>query len=667
MTAPWMKKVSARADRILAQHGVRLTLGGEPTYVPLLPEGAEWSYAAVGPTKLAFAEKVATALQKDRLAGAAVIFCPGKLYPGEVNPRWTIRLLANRDGTPLFRPPRRNRPLTTQIFQGFADTLCDTLGIPPRWVRFSDPQHPQSEIFALPLDHAEGAWRSAPWPLEKKSRILSPAEGPAGLRLPLHLLPPALPRRVLSLERSGPTVSVFFPPLLQNAFLELLAAVESASRTNSLAGLRLQGYLPADEAGRWTTLGLAADPGVLEINLPACASWTEYAAWLDSVTTACEAAGLRSWKEAPGDPPQGTGGGNHLLWGGASPDDHPFFTRPAWLASILRFWQHHPSLAYLFTGCYVGASSQAPRPDESTRNLAELEIAYTFLESLPPGDHRTLINETLRHLHTDVSGNTHRSEISFDKFWNVGQPSGTWGLIEFRAIESLPRADWMAAVALLWTALAAHLLEHPCRKALVPFGAKLTDAFFLPHFLWTDLEKILTELEEAGFFLDRRTFRQIWNWRFPAVLRYKSLTVRRALEGWPLLCETPLEGGSTSRFVDTSLHRLEFHADAPFAARYALHVAGRPLPLRPLSATTRLIGLRYRRTHFVPSLHPGIPMQMPLEITLLDRQTGRVAACFSLEENEFIFRKIPAPQTPLGGPPCRGAGRSALTCDLRLH
>ena len=149
----------------------------------------------------------------------------------------------------------------------------------------------------------------------------------------------------------------------------------------------------------------------------------------------------RPWKESSWDYPQGTGGGNHLLWGGPRLEANPFFTRPGWLAAILRFWQHHPSLAYLFTGCYVGASSQAPRPDESARDLYDIDMAYTFLESLPPGDHRELINETLRHLQTDVTGNSHRSEMSFDKFWNTAWPAGALGLIEFRAIESLPRSS----------------------------------------------------------------------------------------------------------------------------------------------------------------------------------------------------------------------------------
>lgn len=666
MIAPWMDKACARAEQLFATHGVHLTLGGEPTYVPLNPEGAEWSYSAVGPTKLAYAWKAAAELQRGRMAGSAAFFCPGKSYPGEVNPRWVIKLIGNRDGTPLYRPPSRGRLPGPQTVQQFADAICKSLGVPSHWLPLADPHDPSAEVLVMPLDHDGAIWHSARWPLDKKSRELSAAEGPAGLRLPLHLLPPALPRRALTIERKGTSVAVFFPPLLQRAFLDLLAAVETGGRKAALAKVDLQGYIPPDEAGRWTVLGLAADPGVLEVNLPACTSWRDYAEWLDAVTKACEEAGLRSWKESIWETPQGTGGGNHLLWGGPSLEMHPFFTRPGWLASILRFWQHHPALAYLFTGCYVGASSQAPRPDESARDLYDIEMAYSFLESLPEGDHRELINETLRHLQTDVTGNAHRSEISFDKFWNTGWPGGALGLIEFRAIESLPRAEWMSAIALLWTCLSAHLLQNPCRQPLERLSQRLRDEYFLPQKLWEDLEEIFAELQSGGFKLDRKIFREIWEFRFPSLLVWKKLTVRKALESWPLLCETPVEGGSTSRFVDTSMHRLEFCADPVFAKNHEIYVAGRPLTLRETSQKIALAGLRYRRTNLYPALHPGIPVQLPLTVTIVDKATARIAAHFVMESNDLAFRKAPTGDAHLGGSPCRGGRRGDFTYDLRL-
>ena len=671
MIDPWMKEASERVQATFAGHGVRLTLGGEPTFIPINPEGAEWKYSAVGPTKLAYARKFADALMQSRLAGAARFFCPGKLYPGETNPRWAVRLLANRDGKPLFRLPKRGKLPTPQSAQQVADAISKYLGVPSHWIALTDPKDDNGEVLAMPLDHDGELWHSAKWPLAKADRKLSEAEGPAGLRMPLYLLPPHLPRRALCIERKGNTVTLFLPPVLQRPMLQLLSAVEQAARQLSLSNIELQGYTPADEENRWTVLGLAADPGVLEINLPACRDWQEYAEWMETLHECAAKVGLRSWKETPWDHPEGSGGGNHLLWGGPNLDEHPFFSRPAWLASILRFWQHHPSLAYIFTGCYVGASSQAPRPDESARDLYDIEMAYAFLESLPEGDHRGLINETLRHIQTDVTGNSHRSEISFDKFWNTASPSGALGLTEFRAIEALPHASWSNAIALLWSCLAADLLEHKTSPGLKRYGTKLHDEYFLPARLWEDFSEILDRLAKHGFKLQADIYREIWNWRFPVLLDWKKaaakLTIRKSLESWPLLCETPLEGGTTSRFVDTSMQRLEFVASAAFLAHYQIYVAGRPLALSKTDDGQGLAGLRYRRTNLYPSLHPGIPTQLPLYISIVNTDTGRVAAEYRMTPEEIVFHLQEKPgAVKIGDHACRGGRSGDLTYDLRL-
>ncbi len=246
------------------------------------------------------------------------------------------------------------------------------------------------------------------------------SEGPAGLRLPLYLLPAEAGRRALSLEVKPDGLHIFFPPLLQGPFLELL---EYLAKNLSAAGIGkffFEGYIPSDDDGTWSKVSITADPGVLEINLPPCHEWQEYDWWMRTLERAAAASGLRSFKQLPGGETVGTGGGNHLLFGGPSLDENALFKHPRWITSLLRYWQRHPSLAYLFTGHYVGPSSQAPRPDESARELYDLEMAYQFLEKLDTGDHRYLISETLRHLHTDSSGTTHRSDLSFDPFWNTG-------------------------------------------------------------------------------------------------------------------------------------------------------------------------------------------------------------------------------------------------------
>ena len=652
------------------KHAVKLTMGGEPTYVPIEPEGPEWSITALGPTKLKYAYAFADALIAQAIPNAVGILSPGKFYPGEVNPRWALNLVWNRDGSPLVpalaAPAVRRKRVTAAAFAQLKKRLAQAFRVKLRWLRGIDPFDESRLVAVLPLDHPRKRFTFADWKMGASVTLLA-AEGPAGLRLPLDSIPPEISRRALTLEVIDGVLHVFLAPLLQAPLLALLEHLTAALRDLGLAPAVWGGYVPSDEAGQWEKLALAADPGVLEINLPPCANWRAYARWMETLERAAATAGMRSFKRPSPEEEAGTGGGNHLLFGGPSLDQNPLFTHPRWVTSMLRYWQHHPSLAYLFTGVYVGPSSQAPRPDECVTSLYDLEMAYQFLEQLPPGDHRYLISETLRHLHTDSSGNTHRSECSFDKFWNVNFDGGCRGLIEFRAVESLPRAEWMSAIALLWQALAAYLLEHPFAQPLVAHGETLHDWFFLPAGLWSDFAKVLADLDRAGFHLPAELYRAIMDWRFPVMLDYAdagaTLTIRKAHEGWPLLCEQPLEGGNTSRFVDTSIERLEFTANAAFAAQGELFVQGRRLALERLPNRQFGVGLRYRRTALFPSLHPGIPPQMPLLLTI---RNGQATAVFKLEQERRTFRRAEEKPPARSRRPCRKLQPELLTCDLRI-
>lgn len=683
---PLADKIGAR----LRSHGVKLTLGGEPTYVPDKPEGAEWMVSAVGPTKLRYAYELADRLIERFLPGAVTIFSPGKRYPGEVNPRWVVNVLANRDGTPIAPPPLRDgrAPAPARLLEELRGGVSKALRLPPaNWLDARDPTDAKRRVAVLPLDHDGKRWKSERWPLpgRRKTLELISAEGPAGLRLPLNTLPPEAMRRALTLEAHADGLHLFLPPLLQAPCRELLTLLTKLLGKQKAGPYFFEGYLPMDEANSWTRVGLTADPGVLEINIPPCETWHDYHRWMVTLQETAGACGLRSWKELEAGRPGGTGGGNHLLFGGPTLDENPFFARPAWVASLIRYFQAHPCLAYLFTGQYVGASSQAPRPDESARDLYDLDLAYRYLAGLPEGDHRYVLGETLRHLHTDISGNTHRSEISFDKFWDLnGPPSAASGLIEFRAIESLPDAASMSLIALLWQGIAAYTLEHPTPGPLAVHGSKLHDEFFLPSPLWADLQRILADLKSAGFDLPAEGFRAIWRWRFPLMLDSDlgdgtSLEIRRACEGWPLLSETPSEGGSTSRFVDTSIERLEFAAPRGFAAGHRLFVNGRELKLAPLPGAKKDAdaahdhslgcGLRYRRTALFPSLHPGIPPQLPLEVALTGPSGRKVLAAFQLAAEDQQFRTVAPKELTRKLELKRPAVKSdagLLTYDLRL-
>lgn len=684
-TPGWMAATAVEAEYRLQAAGLHLTLGGEPTYVPLKPEGAEWSVTADGPTKLAYAHGLAAEIQRRTWPGSTLMYCPGKRYDGEVNPRWALRLITGLDGLPLVRwpqdaaagrPPEFGAPfclppLPRKRAKAFLEAVGSALGCAFKPLKLKDPLAPDNRVWAVPLcHHAEASedgepagWQAAEWSLAKRLCRLLPAPGPAGLRLPLVHFPEGVLRQVLTLEIRDDSWNLFLPPLAREPLLELLTVIAAASAGWSQP--ELSGMLPVDVDGQWQVLGLTADPGVLEVNLPVCHGWGDYAGWMQTLAEAGVAVGLCSSK-GEGLEQQGTGGGNHLLWGGASLEANPFFSRPAWLVGILRFWQHHPSLSYLFSNSSVGPSSQAPRLDEGSASPLDLRLAHSALEQLPEGDQRVLISETLRHLHADRSGNTHRSEISFDKFWNPAWPSGCQGLIEFRAIEALPRAEWAAAIALLWSALAAHLLDPIHRPTeLITFNERLHDEALLPHALWSDLQEVLQQLDADGLDMQPEPYRQIWNWRFPLLLSWEQqgarLEIRRALEPWPLLCDTPAEGGTTSRFVDSSLQRLELRANEAFLAAYRLRLCGRDLPL-----ADGWLGIRYRHSSLFPSLHPCIPNQLPLQLEILAAGSGERLVCFRRDGEPHHFVPDPEPLEPLAAPAWPLPEPGLRTIDLRL-
>jgi uncharacterized protein (DUF2126 family) len=685
----WMDEAAERAERRLQEAGIALTLGGEPTYIPLDPQGAEWTVAADGPTKLAMARAMAAAIQRRTWPGSTLLYCSGKRYEGEVNPRWALRLAMGRDGQPIAPWPAGGasaQPLKPQAAEAWLQALASRLGTSLHPLELQDPADPERRVWAVPLTCIpDSGWSAAAWPLAMNLRQLVPAPGPAGLRLPLEHFPPEIPCQLLTLEITPGEWGVFLPPLERQPSEQLLRAISGLALEPALGGPLtpplFSGLLPVDASDGWQVLGLTADPGVLEINLPVCHRWGEYRHWLALLEDAAAEVGLCSWRTTPSGGQRGTGGGNHLLWGGPNLERNPLFSRPAWLVGILRYIQHHPSLSYLFSGDCVGVASQSPRADEALGSLLDLELAYTVLEGCEAGDQRWLIGETLRHLHADRSGNNHRAEVSFDKFWNPGAPAGCLGLIEFRAIESLPSAEWMAAIALLWSSVAALLLDPGRRpRALRNWGADLHDRLLLPSQLRADLQAVLDELAAAGLPLQSTVFDAIWAWRFPLLLDWHdpasgaSLQVRQALETWPLICDTPREGGYTSRFVDGSMRRVELIANPPLRERWQLRLQGRALPL---PASDEPLAVRWREQRLYPCLHPGLAPLGPLVLAIEPRGSQGVeepkswSSHWSLEPGAPRFMPL-ARGAWAPAPPANGAGpwqheREPDTCTVDLR
>lgn len=152
----WMERVAEAAESRLRAAGIQLTLGGEPTLVPLEPEGPEWSVTADGPTKLPIARAMARDLQQQVWPGSTLLYCPGKRYDGEVNPRWALRLFLGDDGTApvrwpgLCQPGLEGAPLTAEAGPAWLEQLGARLGIRLQPVLLRDPFDPERRAWAAP-------------------------------------------------------------------------------------------------------------------------------------------------------------------------------------------------------------------------------------------------------------------------------------------------------------------------------------------------------------------------------------------------------------------------------------------------------------------------------------------------------------------------------------
>ena len=542
----------------------------------------------------------------------------------------------------------------------------------------------------LPLTRGLTAWCTDTWRFRREALFLIPGDAPAGLRLPLKALggpmpapqapePPyvvdprveeiaeakrraeealaekegaqaversrpgderrrqapgwALPwvRTALCVEPRGGELFVFLPPTATAAhFVELVRALDAAARDTDLE-IRLEGYPPpwSPEIVRFS---VTPDPGVLEVNVQPTATGRACAEQVERVFDAALHSGLHSEKYMLDGRQEGSGGGNHITLGGPTPLESPFVVRPDLLASLVTFFQHHPSLSYLFTGLFVGPTSQAPRVDEARHDsLYELEIALARLGERNGGVQPPWLGDwLLRNLLVDVSGNGHRAEISIDKLFDWRSGHGRQGLVELRAFEMPPHPRMSAAQSILARALVAAFARQPYAHGLVRWGTELHDRFLLPFWLWRDMEEVLSFLDGRGVGLPREAYRPFVDFRCPVVGRLQvggvAIELRNALEPWPVLGEEPGSGG-TARFVDSSVERVEIRAEGMEPERYQVLVNGLAIPLRPTGTVGEQVGgVRFRAWAPASSLQPHLGIHHPLRIDLWDRWARRSLA-----------------------------------------
>ncbi|MET7402024.1 transglutaminase family protein [Dactylosporangium sp. NPDC005572] len=723
-------RLGREVDAALHRGDVRLTQGGEPTFVSVDDmEAAEWNTAADGPAKRRAAADLAGRLKALWAPGGVTHHGQGKWYPGEPLPRWQSTVYWRTDAEPLWGDPallavphpdgerggdRGDLPDGADPARGLADAVARRLGLPAdvvepayedhryhAWRRSLEPDgEPGGDDVPAPPDAValgelpsgwvmplfrhpdEDRWATSNWRTRRGRLVLTPGSSPLGLRLPLDSVawtpppevadrdpfeprpplparplgytggepdgpqgpdaPPAAvlpaegaPRTALAVELRGGLVHVFLPPLthLEHA-VEVLAAVEAAARETGTPVV-LEGYpLPGDH--RLRAVSVTPDPGVLEVNLPPAASWDELVTLTHQLYSEARLARLGTEKFDLDGTHTGTGGGNHVTLGGATPADSPLLRRADLLRSMLAFWQHHPSLSYVFSGRFIGPTSQAPRVDEARpESLYELQIAFGELDRLagPDVPERSrpgpwLVDRLFRHLLTDLTGNTHRAEFCIDKLYSPDSTRGRLGLLELRAFEMPPHPQMALVQALLIRALVARFWATPYRADPVRWGTDLHDRFMLPASAAADLTDVLTDLREHGFDFDPSWFDPFLAFRFPRIGEVEvagvELRLHQALEPWHVLGEEASSGG-TARFVDSSVERLQVSATGLVPGRHLVTCNGIPVPLHPVAGAAGQVfgGVRYRAWAPPSALHPTIGIHHPLVVDLIDLWNGR--------------------------------------------
>jgi len=715
-------------DEQLQTHDVRLTMGGEPTFVSIDDmESAQWNTAALGKHKLERAHDLFERLSKLYGDGGLLHYGQGKWYPGEPLPRWALNYFWRKDGTPIWR--NKNLILTDSDItsfnidqtKAFAQKLAQTLGVSSRflvpgyedavyylWKEGSLPENldptkhklkehderrkllekleagvNEPKGFALPVqwDDSTSKWQSSKWTFRRKHMYLIPGDSPMGLRLPLDALPwekekeqqheqslfaplPPLgdyygevarrysyfnkdvpahtgiieqdvangehPSKVihtaLCIELRDRQLYIFMPPLTHlEHYLDLVASIESVAESLKMP-VRIEGYPPPKDY-RVNMFSVTPDPGVIEVNIHPAHSWKELSDNTFILYEQARLSRLATEKFMLDGRHTGTGGGNHVTIGGATPVDSPILRRPDLLQSLVTYWQHHPALSYLFSGLFIGPTSQAPRVDEAKDDsLYELEIAF---QQMPVGEipEPWIVDRLFRNLLVDLTGNTHRAEFCIDKLYSPGSTTGRLGIVEFRAFEMPPHAQMSLVQMLLLRILIARFWKVPYRHKLVRWGTELHDRFMLPHYVWSDIKDVVADLQRAGYPFQLEWLAPFLEFRFPHCgtvhIQDIKMELQVAIEPWNVLGEEVTNQG-TARFVDSSVERLQVKVNGLTDSRYVVACNGRRVPLHNTGTQGEYVaGVRYRAWQPPSALHPTIGVHSPLVFDIIDTWNGR--------------------------------------------
>lgn len=716
-----IKALGFAVDQELDEGDVRLTMGGEPTFVSIDDMDSEqWNTGALGADKLRLAKDLLLRMKQEFGANGLLHYGQGKWYPGEEVPRWALGCFWRTDGEALWHDPKylarvdKDYKHTIKEAKAFGELLCSNLGLDAQylqdtyedtlyylWMEQSlpadaDPRKADLKddlerrrlakllnrglstttgyILPIEFNGSSNQWQSSLWPMRSDVITLIPGDSPMGYRLPLNSLPPVaeedrIPERdpfdprqplanfnvvreqaattsqtakpqsipssekilknvirtTLCIEPRDGRLHVFLPPLTHlEHFVALLSCIENTAKALNLPVV-IEGYEPPKDS-RLQKFLITPDPGVIEVNIHPAGSWQELVHNTETLYHQAYLSRLGAEKFMLDGRHTGTGGGNHVTLGGRTPSDSPLLRRPELLQSLVTFWQHHPGLSYLFSGMFIGPTSQAPRPDEGRDEaLYEMEIAF---QNMPSGfvQEPWLVDRLMRNLLVDITGNTHRSEFCIDKLYAAGTSSGRQGLLEFRGFEMPPHPHMSLVQMLLLRCLVARFWKEPYKKPLVRWGTSLHDKFMLPHFVWQDIKEVVKDLQAHGYPFKLEWLAPFEEFRFPHYGRQQiddvEIELRWAIEPWHVLGEE-VTGSGTARYVDSSVERLQVRLSGLTESRYVLSCNGRRVPIRSTGRKGEFVGaVRYKAWAPPSALHPTLGMDTPLVFDLIDTWNG---------------------------------------------
>ncbi len=739
-------------DKDLEHADVRMTMGGEPTFVSIDDmEGPEWNTTADGQLKRELSHDLIFRLREKFGPTGMIHYGQGKWYPGEPLPRWQYGLFWRKDNYPIWKNiklvahEKIEKKYTHEHAHAFVNELAkhlavsqDNVGtayedifyflwtegklpanVDPLKSNIKDPMErrtlaglldkgldtPAGYVLPLKWNFNNDKWQSNKWILKREHLFLIPGNSPIGLRLPLESLaavgksdePQRIERSLfdelpelehyhetitsrygsvtqhpasakksivqkeaavdknkkspekkkpaeeekpairplydipviktaLCIEAREGIIYIFLPPMdYLEHYLDMVASIEATAEKLQIP-VRIEGYEPPRDY-RMERLVVSPDPGVIEVNIHPSKTWKELVHNIDTLYDQAFLSRLGTEKFMLDGRHTGTGGGNHITIGGATPSDSPLLRRPDVLRSLITYWQHHPGLSYLFSSAFIGPTSQAPRIDEGRdEKLYEMEIAF---DQVPENGFIPfwIVDRIFRHLLTDITGNTHRSEFCIDKMYSPDTSSGRLGILEFRAFDMPPHKQMSLVQMVLIRALMAKFWKKPYKHNLVRWGTELHDRFMLPHYVHQDLKDVVSDLNDAGYPFSMSWFEPFFEFRFPhygtVKLQEIEMEIRMGIEPWHVLGEEMSSTG-TARFVDSSLERVQVKLKGLSGNRYILMCNGNRVPLKETAIKGESVcGIRYRAWQPPSALHPTIGVDTPLTFDIIDTWNSR--------------------------------------------